>query len=140
MRTFRSPGVLIPLLIVAAAAIWPVAVGYTVLAGDKATARVLSCQRTHTGRSQTLHCRGVWVKPDGTTGSGHIYNVNMDDYGRDVPIRFGPFGPYGHGFGRSLMARMGGFGIAIGGCLVVAVVFARERRKKAARWRASQHP
>ncbi|MCP2336888.1 hypothetical protein [Actinomadura rupiterrae] len=142
MRVFRSPAVLLPLLVAALIAIWPAGVGYTVLAGDKATARVLVCQRSHTGSVRTTQCRGTWIKPDFTTGSGHIYNVDESDYGRDVPIRFGPFGPYAHGFDRGLTARFAGFGFGIGICLVLAVVFARDRRKKAAAaaWRASQNP
>ncbi|MEV5575744.1 hypothetical protein AB0L06_37390 [Spirillospora sp. NPDC052269] len=140
MRALRSRAAVILYVAALACAVWPVAVGYTVLAGEKATARVLSCHRTHTGRVHNTTCTGAWVASDGSPGEGEIYNVDEHDYGHDITIRLGPFGPYGHGWARHVPPATAGFGLGIAACLGVLVMLVLDRRKKdaAAAWRASQ--
>ncbi|RMI40285.1 hypothetical protein EBO15_27055 [Actinomadura harenae] len=118
----------------------PALIAYTVVAGDKAEARVLSCHHSHTGRRHTRTCTGTWITSGGSTGDGKIYNVDERDYGRDVALRIGPLGPYGHGFGRHVPTVLGSCGIGVGACLTVLVMLVLNRRKKdaAATWRASR--
>ncbi|WP_026414368.1 hypothetical protein [Actinomadura oligospora] len=140
MRALRSRAAVFLYVVALAFAVWPVAIAYTVLAGEKAHARVLSCHRSHTGHVRTTTCTGTWIRTDGSPGDGKIYNVDERDYGRDITIRFGPFGPYGHGWGRHVPPATGGFGIGVAACLGVLAMLVLDRRKKdaAAAWRASQ--
>ncbi|MCP2336887.1 CopD family protein [Actinomadura rupiterrae] len=125
----------VPLLcyaVAAALAAWPAGVGYTLVAGDKATATVQSCRMVTTRHSHTRICEGDWRKPDGTTGSGRIYNLDSRDAGHDVAVRLGPYGPYAHGFGRWIWLKLVLFGAGIALCfgVVAAVIrFARQQEE-----------
>lgn len=140
MRALRSKAAILLYVVALGFAIWPIGIAYTQLAGDKANARVLSCHRSHTGRVHSTTCTGVWIKADGSSGEGEISNVDEHDYDRTVTVRFGPFGPYAHGFGRAVPGVIGEFGIGVAACLIVLVMLVLDRRKKdaAARWRESQ--
>jgi hypothetical protein len=78
------------------AAFMPVVLGYTFLAGDKATAQVTTCRH-----AKRVSCHGNWQDARGRRGSGHISGVGRDDVGRSVEVRIGPLGPYAGGLGRS---------------------------------------
>ncbi|RFU40795.1 hypothetical protein DZF91_15260 [Actinomadura logoneensis] len=140
MRALRSPAAVILYVLALAFAVWPLTIGYTVLAGEKAEARVLSCHRSHSGRTLTTTCTGTWTKADGASGEGEIYNVDEDDYGRGITVRFGPFGPYAHGWGRNIPFTSAGFGLGTVACLAILALLVHARRKKdtATAWRASQ--
>ena len=84
-------------LLVIGAFFLPITLGYTFLAGEKATAQVTSCHRS--GRK--LSCEGHWRGADGTRGSGHISGVDTGDVGHSVEVRIGPLGPYAGGLGRA---------------------------------------
>ncbi|MFD0901322.1 hypothetical protein [Actinomadura sediminis] len=84
---------------VAALLFWPVVITYTLAAGEKATASVTRCVKTTNGKRHNLSCTGTWRTEGGETGSGEIYGLDKDDAGTDVPVRVGPMGPYGGGFG-----------------------------------------
>lgn len=81
---------------------WPVVMGYTLTAGEKAAADVAECHSVRTGKTTKLVCTGTWRTHDGHTGSGEIYGLDRDDAGRTgVPVRIGPMGPYAGGFARN---------------------------------------
>lgn len=87
---------------IVAAGFWPAVLGYTFVAGEKATAQVTNCRETRDPKGSTgLDCSGRWHDAEGGGGSGHVSGVGRADFGRDVEVRIGPLGPYAGGPARS---------------------------------------
>jgi hypothetical protein len=83
----------------AAVLVWPVVVGYTLLAGERGAAHVIECHERPTSRSGLLTCTGTWRADGGQAGAGKIYGLSAEDAGHSVRVRLGPGGTWAEGSG-----------------------------------------